>query len=104
MISNLDKELEFILRKMCSCVNADFDKIDFKKNGWFREYEWTQKQENEFAEWLVNALYKDKKLRGIFQFCTKNKESLKKNVAWFLLMYGWKLKNESNNSEGECVV
>lgn len=41
----MSPELEKVVKKLCSCVNADYTKIDFHDDEWFLEYSWTPEQE-----------------------------------------------------------
>jgi len=50
------KHLNIILIKMCEMVGADFSKMDFKKQNWFHQFEWTEDSENEFKKWLISYL------------------------------------------------
>ena len=37
----------------------DVDKINFKKEGWFRKFTWTAKREEWFVDWLTEHLKQD---------------------------------------------
>ena len=91
----MNKELETILKKMCSIVNATYDTIDFKKAKWFHQYEWTLKQENKFKEWMVKLLDSNLKVRNsIMQYPQKNKKNIQRVVNEFIFNYGWKTKTK----------
>jgi len=78
---------------MCGFVGVDFDKIDFYKKEWYLDYGWTEDQEAEFMNWLVEYLSKEKKARKeIMGVPSTNKQLIKKTVNYFLLSYGWKYK------------
>lgn len=88
-----------LIKKMLNVVGADQEKffydpeqpeIDFKSEGWFRLYNWSRAQENEFVEWMADLLYNDIKLRK--EFCAhpkKNKIHCKKVAREFVDTYGW---------------
>jgi hypothetical protein len=79
---------EVILRKMCECVNADYDimhpKMLIKESEWYLEYSWTSEQENAFHKWMVSYL-KDKK--GM------SKRQAEIEASYFGLNYGWTTKD-----------
>ena len=39
------KHLTVVLKKMCKMVKADLEKINFKKENWFWDYTWTEKEQ-----------------------------------------------------------
>jgi len=82
-------ELVYILKEMCSRVNADYELINFKEDKWYWKYEWTIDQQNDFKDWLTNLLKKDKKVRNVIMAFP----SLKKyegTANMFILNYGWR--------------
>lgn len=88
-----DKYLAPILQEMCKRVDAPYDEIDFKKEGWFMDYEWTEKEEDSFEEWLVEYMHKNNKARReLMTLSSKNKKYLKEFAQWFVFDYGWKYK------------
>ena len=90
-----NKYLKRILKKMCSYVNADYNKIDFKKPNWFLEYSWTLEQEYLFRKWLIRYLKRNKRARySLMNVPTKDKFVLTKFVKEFVFNYGWKYKNK----------
>jgi hypothetical protein len=89
----MNKSINIVLKEMCNRVNTNYDEIDFQQNDWYFLYEWTQKEENEFAVYLTNLLYNDKEARrDIMSVPIKNKEIIKKTVDFFVMNYGWKIK------------
>jgi hypothetical protein len=89
----MNKHLKYILQVMCSYVGADFDSIDFKDGEWFWKYSWTPQQQNEFMEWLVDYLYKNKEARELIcEHPVKRKSHLRSVAQMFIFNYGWKLK------------
>lgn len=88
--------LSYILKEMCKKVGADFNKINFKEEGWFSEYEWTIEEEAEFIKWMIDYLYRTTDARKeLLKFNTKNKKLLERTVKGFILNYGWKYKKDN---------
>jgi hypothetical protein len=82
-ISLSEKQTDVIFSKMFSFVNEKYT-IEFTKDpDWFRSREWNKDAENLFKNWL--AKYFNQQL--------EMKKSLAiKAAEWFLLNYGWKIK------------
>ena len=51
----LNKYVREILCEMYKTIGVDFDEIRLEPN-WFENYAWTEKQQNEFIEWLAGYL------------------------------------------------
>ena len=95
----MNEYVKYILKKMCSYVGADFDYIDFQDGKWFLEYSWTPEQQDEFILWLIDYLYKNKKAReAVCEHPIKDKKHLEKVAQMFILNYGWKLKEDKNDT------
>ena len=90
----MNKYLKEILNKMCSIVGTTYDKIDFKSDDWYLQYEWTEKQEEEFRRWLIDYLYINDRARRELTACVKQKSHISKAVSMFLLCYGWALSEK----------
>jgi len=89
------KHLVVVLKEMCKRVKAPYKNIDFLKEGWFREYEWTEKQEQDFIKWMVDYLYTNKEAREELSYSyLKTKKALKKVADFFIFYCGWKTKND----------
>jgi hypothetical protein len=96
MVKIENEHFAHVIKEMCNRVGADYDKLDPKKEDWFLEYSWTDKEQDDFAEWMVDYLYRSTDARkAILNRPVKSKPLIRKAVAWFLLDYGWTLKNES---------
>jgi len=73
----------------------EYDNIDVSEQDWFMRYEWTDKQQDEFADWLYRKLYNNKECREeIMQFPIRKKHIIDKVVWMFILNYWLKLKWE----------
>lgn len=81
------------IRELCKRVGADFNKIDFKKEGWFTMFSWTEKEQDDYKKWLVKEMQKQK------EYNFYNKRFLEDSAAWFVLDFGWKLKEEKNDKK-----
>lgn len=90
------KHLIVILKEMCKRVSADYEKIDFMKDGWFWKYKWTKDGESKFEEWLTDYVYNNPDARtGLTTINYKSKKHCKVFALNFIWNYGWKLKEES---------
>jgi hypothetical protein len=90
----MTKNLEMVLKEMCSHVGADFDKIDFKSTNWFHKYSWPQTEENLFVCWLVGTMMVNKEMRQeMMAFPSKKPKDLEKFANSFVCNYGWKIKD-----------
>ena len=84
------KILDTILDKMCTIVGADYKKIDFKEEGWFKKYTWTTEQEEEFRDWFLAYLISNKDARAcVMPFPSKQLKFVRGVVADFINQYGW---------------
>lgn len=82
-----------ILKKLCKMVDTDFKKMNFAKENWYLQHEWTNEQENEFRIWLTSLLKHSSKARNsIMIHNIKDDVFISKFVESFILFYGWKLK------------
>jgi len=88
----MSKHLTIVLKKMCSMVGADYDKIDFKKQNWYQDWTWTEKEQEQFMAWFEDYLMKNKEARQeLLEFPRANRQ-IKRAVQEFILNYGWKTK------------
>lgn len=63
------------------------------KDGSHIQLDWTEKQENDFKEYLIDALLHDKELRNeMMAFPRKNKKVIKEVASQFTAWYGFKTK------------
>jgi hypothetical protein len=89
-----------VFKKMFEIVGLslqDYQDFDFTDPQWYLKHSWTMQQEKEFTEWMVEMLYLNSKMRiDLMKFPKKSKIEIRRSVNWFTLMYGWKLKKETN--------
>jgi len=87
---------KYVFAKMCEMIDVDIEDIDFSKDGWYSEHEWTKEQEKEFCDWLVNEIRTNNKIRKEITTLPyrPTKKRVEKTVMWFNLMWGWKIKEE----------
>lgn len=86
-----EKELNKIMRKMCTYVKVKWKDINPKEIGWFNKYSWTIKQQDKFRTWMINYLLTDKDAQKILSKQTKSKKLISDSVDWFIFDYGWKI-------------
>jgi len=89
-----------VFKKMFEIIGLslqDYQDFDFTDPQWYLKHSWTMRQEKVFTEWMVEMLYLNSKMRiDLMKFPKKSKIEIRKSVNWFTLMYGWKLKKETN--------
>jgi hypothetical protein len=87
-MKKVDKVFIELVNKMLEKhgVNYDFvlanpfiDNVD-----WFMHFTWTQKEQQDFIDWSVKLLAKKKQW---------SKAYATKEIAWFILAYGLKIKD-----------
>lgn len=90
--SKMGPALQTVLGKMCSMVGATPAKIDFQAPTWYWKYQWTQAQELEFRQWLIDYLRVDRAARHeLVRSPTANKTRLARAADEFIFMYSWKV-------------
>lgn len=91
----INNVLKPILSKMCEMVGVESNQVDFKAEQWFWEHTWTQKQEDEFIEWLTQYLVDNIEARRLaMRFPTKRRKQCKESAEAFVWNYGWKTAEE----------
>ncbi len=78
-----------ILTELCKRVGVDIKTVDFSKQDWFLQHEWTEEDDDNFRKWLGEFLKKHK-------YVGKGK---KRGMDWgyyeagkLVGNYGWKTK------------
>ena len=83
-VDKLSEDTEYILKKMCEVVGADFAKVKFKSSNWYLKHTWTEEEQQDFIDWLA-------------KFYQKRHGYTKKNSVFlansFVGNYGWKVNN-----------
>ena len=106
-MKDISNELKPVLTKMCEYVNANPEEIEWRneEDPYFWKYEWTQKQEQDFINWLADYLYNNKEARNaIMEYPRKNKKICRRVAEFFVWNYGWKeFSSNSNHTSGEEV-
>ena len=86
--------LQDILRDMCERVGADYESIDFSKEGWFQEYTWSIQDQEMFKKELLEKVRNNRDYyKPVFKSISL--KTLEKEVDLFLMQYGWKYNEES---------
>lgn len=85
----------YVLKKMCSYVDADYDKIDFQEHNWYYKYTWSTIDEENFIDWLTYEVQKNNDVRkGLTSLPYRpGKKMARKFADHFNFMFGWKVKN-----------
>lgn len=74
---------EIILREMCLRVGVSYEDMDFSKENWYWDHEWSREEENDFIKWLAHFLAHHK-------YSTKKRANHEAEKIVF--NYGWKTK------------
>ena len=96
MKGRCDGELEIqgwlvrVLRHMFKEVGAVFDEDEVRKPDWYLKHTWTKRQEEDFAVWLRKTLKKQHPWKY------RPEKLLKQDIDFFILNYGWKVKEEDD--------
>lgn len=94
-----NKHLKHILKEQCKRVGADFNKLDFSKEDWFEKYTWTEEEENNFKQWMMNYLKENKDARqDLMRVPSTNPIIIRGFTTSFILFCGWKY-DKSNKKE-----
>lgn len=80
-----------VLKEMCQRVGADYESMNFKEDKWFYKHSWTLEEEKNFEKWLYDN--KDPEVNKNLGL-SKNRYFRERQIAMFVLNYGWKLTNE----------
>ena len=94
---NMNKYLIIVLKEMFKRVKVKFPKDEkyFQKEDWFRDNEWTDREQEDFKEWFISYLQGNKEARqNLMKFPLNNKKSLEKVANEFIMTYGWKTKSK----------
>lgn len=83
-----------LYKKMCEKINVDPDTINPKEQFWFWKHTWTQKEENEFVDWLAAEIYKNNDFRRALTklYYRPNKKLRIKAAQEFTNNFGWKIE------------
>lgn len=100
----MQKHMKIVLIQMCSLLDVDYDSIDFIKQDWYRDYEWTPIQRREFSGWLLKYMKNTAEARKeLMRIPTLNENTIKKFIEQFILNYGWKEKITGDSYESTRV-
>jgi len=82
--------LDAVLDKMCEIVGAE--NVDFTAQNWYHQHAWTQAQEDEFTDWLVDYLRKRPAQAELMQYPRGDKKTRVRFADEFCWNFGWKEK------------
>jgi hypothetical protein len=81
---------------LCDAVNID-RKFDFEQKDWYFKHSWSDDQEFEFANRLLDHVFENKKIyKGEIPFLN-NKKMLKKQIYNSTVLSGWKYSDPDIN-------
>ena len=97
---DMPKELKVIIKEMCRRVKAPVTQINFGQPGWRELYEWTEEQQEDFRNWLINYLHKApaRVRKDILGNNIKNKKYITNEVTHFMVDFAWAVKYKRNNN------
>lgn len=83
-----------VLKELCARVGANFEDIDFSKDGWFKEYSWTEDEEKDFVIWFAKFLNHKGARTEITKYPSllKLRSQREKFARKFVSNFGWKIK------------
>lgn len=81
-----------ILEKMCEYVGVTIEDIDWNDEEWFKQYEWTVKEQDNFINWLKKQLKSKNIMREVAGHSFIDANTRNKVAMFFVLNYGWKTK------------
>ena len=88
----MGKALEIVLKEMCKRVGVNYNSVNFKEDGWYNQYSWSQEEEKEFINWLTDKLMIDKYIR--MELLTNPShltyKKARKAAEEFVFKFGWK--------------
>lgn len=90
---DMPESFKTVLKEMCKKAKAPYTKINFNEPEWYLDYCWSEKQQEDFIEWMTDYLYTNSKARReILNHPTRSKKLIRKAVSEFVFNYGWRLK------------
>ena len=94
-MKELNQYTKEALKIMCSYVGADFDKIDFNEDFWFRKFTWTTEKEEQFKDELIKYWQTNRKARIAMTSLgyTTSKKRLDVPARFWICNYGWMLSD-----------
>ena len=86
--------LKLVIYKMCEFAEIDPITVDFNSKTWYSDNTWTDEQELEFKEWVVDFMqHSIGARRELMRFSIyKSKKSILRWYMWFNLQWGLKTK------------
>ncbi len=94
-IKELDKNTKEALLRMFSFAGyynkETLGEIETTEEGWFREYAWTEKDQELFIDWLAHYLIKN--WEGIAERKPRDKKHAKEIAEAFCFNYGFPIKD-----------
>jgi len=82
--------LEKVLTMMCESVGVNYEDVDFNKEEWYMQHDWTQEQQDQFKQDLYQAVTESPKFFKDLFASRGPKRRLKAQIEFFIMSYGWK--------------
>lgn len=94
-IKNEMPNLYTILEKMCECVGITIQDVNWDDEEWFRQYEWSAKEQDQFIKWLYKFLNSKPAMMELTGHSIRNAKTRNSVAISFALYYGWKVKTKN---------
>lgn len=80
-----------VLKEMCSRVGADYDSVDFQKDGWYLDHTWTTEEQEDFVSWFAAFLKNTGPRTEMCKYpqLVKTTEERKRFARKFISEFGW---------------
>ena len=83
-----------ILREMCRRVAVRYYDVDFKTGDWYLKRTWSEKEMNDFIEWMSDYLYRTSGARTeLMTHAYADQLGTHKAAEEFVWNHGWKQKD-----------
>lgn len=86
----ISTHLRIILQKMFENTGIEYSDEYVQSDNWYLDYQWTDKQEQEFTDWLANYLSENADARKELLYSTvKSKRMCSLAAKQFVTFFGW---------------
>ena len=93
----MTKHLAHILYEMCNRVGADPTTVNFQAEGYYKQYSWTNAQQEAFIDWMADYLYTTTEARReLLTITSRSKKRCLQAAREFTFNYGWTLKETTD--------
>lgn len=83
-----------VLTEMCDRVGVKYEDIDFAKDEWYLEHEWTKEDQDDFINWFAIFLQNTGVRQELCKYppLVRTKDERLKFSRSFVSEFGWKIK------------